>query len=93
LTNSSTLAYGPQYDYFDHFNTIGWTRLGDAEHPQAMAVIMSDGSEGFKWMEVRKAKAKFRDITENVKKPVHTNEWGWGEFSCQGGSVSVWVQE
>lgn len=86
-------AYGPQYDYFDHWNTIGWTRLGDANHPQAMAVIMSDGAEGSKWMEVGKPNAKFIDLTEHIKEPVYTNEWGWGEFRCQGGSVSVWVQE
>jgi alpha-amylase len=86
-------AYGPQYDYFDHWNTIGWTRLGDGEHPQAMAVIMSDGPEGFKWMEVGKPRAKFVDLTGHIQEPVSTNEWGWGEFRCQGGSVSVWVQE
>ena len=33
-------AYSPQYDYFDHFNTIGWTLLGDGDHPKAMAVIL-----------------------------------------------------
>jgi alpha-amylase len=86
-------AYGPQYDYFDHWNTIGWTRLGDGEHPQAMAVIMSDGPEGFKWMEVGKPGAKFVDLTGHIQEPVSINEWGWGEFRCQGGSVSVWVQE
>lgn len=86
-------AYGPQYDYFDHWNTIGWTRLGDAEHPRAMAVLMSDGPAGSKWMEVGKPNATFHDLTEHVKTPVRTNEWGWGEFFCNGGSVSVWVQE
>ncbi len=86
-------AYGDQYDYFDHFNTIGWTRLGDDEHAKAMAVIMSDGAEGFKWMEVGRPRAKFVDITEHVKEPIYTNDWGWAEFRCNGGSVSVWVQE
>ena len=86
-------AYGPQYDYFDHYNCIGWTRLGDAEHPQAMAVIMTDGAPGWKWMEVGQPNAKFKDITGRIADPVHTNEWGWGEFRCQGGSVSVWIQE
>lgn len=86
-------AYGPQYDYFDHWNTVGWTRLGNGKHPQAMAVIMSDGPEGFKWMEVGKPHAKFVDLTGHIQEPVSTNEWGWGEFRCQGGSVSVWVQE
>ncbi len=85
-------AYGPQYDYFDHVNTIGWTRLGNAEHPQAMAVIMSDGSAGYKWMEVGKANTQFVDLTEHIKEPIYTNEWGWGEFRCNGGSVSVWVE-
>ncbi|AUS99745.1 alpha-amylase [Nostoc sp. CENA543] len=86
-------AYGPQYDYFDHWNTIGWTRLGDEDHPQAMAVIMSDGAAGNKWMEVGKPNTKFVDLTQHIKEPVYTNEWGWGEFRCLGGSVSVWVQE
>ncbi|NES71100.1 MAG: alpha-amylase, partial [Okeania sp. SIO2D1] len=86
-------AYGPQYDYFDHYDTIGWTRLGNAEHPKAMAVIMSDRHSGHKWMEVGKPHAKFTDITEHVKTPVQTNQWGWAEFHCQAGSVSVWIEE
>ena len=45
-------AYGEQYDYFDHPNTIGWTRLGDEEHPGGVAVVLTNGEEGFKRMEV-----------------------------------------
>ncbi|BAY30188.1 alpha-amylase [Nostoc carneum NIES-2107] len=86
-------AYGPQYNYFDHWNTIGWTRLGDEDHPKAMAVIMSDGAEGNKWMEVGKPNTKFIDLTEHIKEPVYTNDSGWAEFHCLGGSVSVWVEE
>ena len=86
-------AYGPQYDYFDHPNTIGWTRLGSQEHPRAMAVILTNGSAGNKWMEVGKAHTVFYDITEHIKEPVTTNEQGWGEFRCQDGSVSVWLEE
>jgi alpha-amylase len=86
-------AWGPQRDYVDHFNTVGWTRLGDADHRKAMAVLMSDGPEGTKWMEVGKPRARFSDFTEHVRDPVVTNEHGWGEFRCQGGSVSVWVQD
>jgi alpha-amylase len=85
-------AYGPQNDYFDHYNTLGWTRLGNAEHPKAMAVIMSDGPPGYKWMEVDRPHAKFTDFTGKVDKPVYTNEWGWGEFRSQGESVSVWIE-
>jgi alpha-amylase len=86
-------AYGPQYDYFDHWNTIGWTRLGNTEHPKAMAVILSDGPEGSKWMEVGKSNTRFVDLTEQIPTPVLTNDDGWGEFRCKGGSVSVWIQD
>ncbi len=86
-------AYGPQYDYFDHWNTIGWTRLGRDSQSPAMAVLMSDGPEGNKWMEVARPNARFIDITNHVNEPVYTNESGWGQFRCRGGSVSVWVQQ
>lgn len=85
-------AYGPQYDYFDHPNVIGWTRLGDRTHPQALAVLLSDGPGGSKWMEVGKPNTSFYDLTEHIKEPVRTNKDGWGEFRCRGGSVSVWVE-
>lgn len=85
-------AFGPQLDYADHYNIVGWTRLGDAEHPEAMAVLMSDHAEGAKWMAVGKAHTRFVDVTEHVSAPVTTNEHGWGEFRCHAGSVSVWVQ-
>ena len=84
-------AYGIQYDYFDHPNTIGWTRLGDLEHPASMAVIMGNGAAGTKWMEVGKPDTTYIDLTKTIATPVMTNADGWGEFCCQGGSVSVWV--
>jgi len=86
-------GYGPQYDYFDHPDIIGWTRLGDKQHPKAMAVILSDSQEGIKPMEVGKPNTKFYDLTGNIKEHIETNDSGWGEFSCKGGSVSIWVQE
>lgn len=86
-------AYGNQYDYFDDQNIIGWTRLGNPDHPKAMAVLMSDGPGGSKWMEVGKRNAIFHDLTEHIKEPVHTNGDGWGEFRCNGGSVSVWLEQ
>ncbi|NJL01811.1 MAG: alpha-amylase [Spirulinaceae cyanobacterium RM2_2_10] len=88
-----TYAYGDQYDYFDHANTIGWTRLGDAEHPGGMAVVLTNGDNGRKWMEVGQPNQAYRDITEHISEPVVTNEHGWAEFSCPAGSVSVWVPQ
>ncbi len=86
-------AYGEQYDYFEEANLVGWTRLGDEQHPQAIAVVLSNGWGGTKWMEVKKPNTTFYDITKHIKEPVTTNEYGWGGFSCQGGSVSVWVSD
>ena len=86
-------AYGEQKDYFDHQNIIGWTRLGDSEHPKSMALLMSNGPGGSKWMETGKPNTSYLDITAHVKEPVHTNNSGWGEFRCNGGSVSVWIEE
>jgi alpha-amylase len=86
-------SYGPQYDYIDHFNTIGWTRLGTPGHPRAMAVLMSDGPAGNKWMEVGKRNTAFRDLTGHIRETITTNGDGWAEWRCPGGSVSVWVEE
>ncbi|MBW4691820.1 MAG: alpha-amylase [Lyngbya sp. HA4199-MV5] len=86
-------AYGAQYDYFDHPNLIGWTRLGDKAHPGAIAVVMSNGAGGSKWMEVGKPNTTFTDLTEHIKTPIQTNADGWGAFACSGGSVSVWLEQ
>ncbi len=87
-------AYGVQRDWFDHFNTVGWTREGDDEHPgSGCAVLLSDGDAGAKWMEVgrRHAGRVFVDYLGNSEGTVTVNPDGWGEFRCPGGSVSVWV--
>jgi alpha-amylase len=84
-------AYGVQHDYFDHPNTIGWTRLGNAEHPDSMAVVMGNGAPGTKWMNVGKPNTTYLDFTKTIETPVVTNADGWGEFGTQGGAVSVWI--
>jgi len=86
-------VYGTQYDYFDFPNTIGWTRTGDSEHPLAMAVIMSNGNAGYKWMRVDRVNTWFSDLTGHIAERVCTNADGWGLFRCKGGSVSIWIQE
>ena len=88
-----TYGYGEQYDYFDHENTVGWTRLGDDQHPGGMAVVLSNGGDGTKWMGVGQPNRTYIDITEHITEPVMTNNDGWAEFRCNGGSVSVWVPQ
>jgi alpha-amylase len=84
-------AWGEQYDYFDHPNCVGWTRTGNDENPRGMAVVLSNGENGKKSMETGAPETTYRDISEHVSEQVTTNEEGWGEFLCKGGSVSVWV--
>lgn len=86
-----TYAFGEQYDYFDHANTIGWTRMGDDEHPGGIAVVLSNGDAGTKWMEVGQPNQTYIDLTEHIAEPITTNDEGWADFCCEAGSVSVWV--
>lgn len=88
-----THSYGPQHDYFDDFNIIGWTREGDEDHPYGLACIMSDSIGGTKRMYVGKAFAGqiFIDILAHRKDTICIDEEGNGEFICEGGSVSVYI--
>ena len=85
--------YGDQHELFDHPNCIGWLRTGDAEHPGAMVVLMSNGDEGHKRVETGKPNAKFNDCTGHHQEPITTDEQGAADFHCPAGSVSVWLQE
>ncbi len=86
-------AWGPQRDFLDHPDIIGWTRQGDAEHPEALAVLITDGPGGTKWMDTGRPGVEFRDLTGGFAEPIKTNGFGWGEFPVAGGAMSVWVGE
>lgn len=92
----SALAYGEQQDYFDHPNTIGWTRAGSDDFPgSGMAVIATNGVWGTKHMQVgpRHANQVFVDITGNRQEEITLDEQGAAEFLVNDGSVSVWVNK
>ena len=72
-----------------HCNRVGWTRLGDAEHLKAMAMLLSDGIGCCKWVEFGRHNAKFVGLTRHAKEPVYTNDAGWGEFQCQESGLGV----
>lgn len=87
-------AYGPQHDYFDHDDVVGWTREGDEEHPNSgCAVLMSDGPGGQKTMYVGKqfAGQTFCDITRRIEDPIVIGEDGNALFGTEGGAVGVWL--
>ena len=89
------LAYGTQRDYFDHQNTIGWSREGADDKPASgCAVVLTNGSAGNKTMEVGKLHAgkTFVDICGHPDKVLITGE-GWGDFPVADKSVSIWIRE
>jgi alpha-amylase len=86
-------AHGPQYDYFDHWEVVGWTRTGAKQDDKAMAVLMSDGAEGYKWMNVGRSNAEFADLTKNIEDTIVTNNDGWGKFLVKARSLCVWVEK
>jgi alpha-amylase len=94
LQARKSLAYGLQRDYLDHPNCIGWTRQGDPGYPgSGCAVLMSNGEEGFKTMEIgpeHKGRV-FKDLLDKHPAKVTIDDEGKGEFQVSAGSVSVWI--
>jgi alpha-amylase len=58
-----------------------------------MAIVLTNGGSGDKWMNVFRPNAKFRDHTGHITDTIPTDVNGWANFRCNGGSVSVWLQE
>ena len=89
-------AYGEQNYYFDHPNTIGFTRVGDEQHPKSgAAVLISNGENGDKVMNVGKQHAgeTWKEATGNVEETVTIDDEGNGQFIVHGGNVAVWIPE
>lgn len=84
--------YGPQHDYLDDSDLIGWTREGDDTH-SGLACILTDTTGGCKRMYVgtRYAHQRFVDVLEHMRDDVVIEEDGTGNFRCKEGSASVYV--
>ncbi|MEM8900541.1 MAG: alpha-amylase [Bacteroidota bacterium] len=96
ITARKDFAYGQQHDFWDHPNTIGWTREGVEEiEGSGCAVLLTNGGAGHKWMYAghRNAGKTYVDFLGHRSERVTINQDGWGEFFVEGGSVSVWVSE
>lgn len=88
-------AYGEQIDYFDHHNCIGWVRLGNDEHPDGVAVVLSNSEEGWKEMNMGPANAGkvFVDYLNHHEAEVTITEDGSASFPVNAGSISAWVNK
>ncbi len=87
-------AYGFQHDYFDDCNIVGWTREGSSSHKNSgLAALITDGAGGTKRMYVGTSHAgeTWYDITGHKSGTVKIDNSGYGVFSVEGGSNSVWV--
>lgn len=89
-------AYGLQRDYFNHPNCVGWTREGNESFENSgLAVVLSNGDQGSKYMEIGKhfAGKTFIDVLGKRSEEICIDENGYGEFYCNAGSVSVWIKK
>ena len=94
MTARQLFAYGEQIDYLDHPNCIAWRRTGDNDHGDCV-VIVSNGDEGFKEIDMGKENAGiiYHDFLENHDQEVTVNDEGKATFLVNSASVSVWVRK
>ncbi len=85
-------TYGWRHDRFDHLNTVGWSFSGGHGFDNSMAVVMTNGILGTKWLPTGKAGVHYRDLLDGHAHTVTTNGDGWAQFSCPDRSTAVWVE-
>lgn len=89
-------AFGPQRDYFNHANLIGWVREGSEEvKSSGCAVLLSNKDEGSIEMDMgmRHAGKTFYELTESRDDKVVIGDEGRASFPVNAKSVAVWVSE
>lgn len=81
-------AYGQQNDYFYDRHIIGWTR-----EAYGLACIMTNQNGGQLYMYVGQQYQNqiFYDYLDNVNETVTIDDKGYGLFTVQDGSVSVYI--
>ncbi len=92
----TTYLFGTQHDYFDHRDIIGWTFEGTkSQNDSGMAVLINDGPSGAKemYIGISHARETFYDSTNNQSESVSINDSGFGLFTVDGGSFSVWIKQ
>jgi alpha-amylase len=85
-------TYGNRYDRFDHSNTVGWSFSGDFGFDNSMAVVITNGDYGKKWLPTCRPNTQYQDFTDALHHFIRTNADGWAEFECPSRNTSVWVE-
>ncbi|MDU1903481.1 MAG: alpha-amylase [Dysgonomonas sp.] len=89
-------ALGEQVYYIDHPNTVGFVRMGDAQHPDSgLALLASNGEDGNKTMNVGKQRKGeiWHEITGSIPDEITIDDDGNGAFWVHGGKLAVWVKK
>jgi alpha-amylase len=89
-------AYGPQMNYFDHPDIVGFTRFGDIEHHNSgLALLVTNALGGTKRMCVGATHTGevFVDCLGNCSEKLIIEEDGCATFIVEDGSTSLWINE
>lgn len=96
LETRKKYAYGQQNNYFDHPNTVGFTRTGDdIRENSGLAFLISNGEDGDKVMfvgENHKGEI-WHEITGSINEEITIGEDGKALFKVNGGKIAVWVKK
>ncbi len=88
------VAFGDEHRYFDHPNTVGFTRTGNGAHPHSgCAVLMANGEDGSKRMDVGTDHAgeEWVEATGDIEETLTIGDDGHAEFLVKGGNLAVWI--
>lgn len=95
-------AFGPQIDYFERSDCIGWVRQGEQEHPDGCAVVLSWSHD---MLETYQSPCLAMNVGQQHAGEVWTDvlgfEWsavtidedGVGQFPCQRNSMACFVSD
>ncbi|ETN45051.1 uncharacterized protein HMPREF1541_09927 [Cyphellophora europaea CBS 101466] len=89
------LAYGEMRECWDDRHCVGFSRMGDAQRREGVAVVMTNAEVGGgKRMEVGTwhAGEVWTDLLGGVGGSVVIDGWGCGVFTCAPRSVAVWAR-
>jgi len=90
-------VYGNQIDYFNDRGLIGWTLEGNPYGKGYGCAVVLSNKEGVHtkrmYIGQKYAGVRFVDILGYVPKEIYIDANGYGQFKCDGISVSCWVPE
>jgi alpha-amylase len=86
-------TFGDYQERLNHPNTLGWSFSGSYQYDNSMAVVLTNGDYGRKWLGTGRPRTRYRDFTDALPHTIVTNNEGWAEFECPSVNTSVWVEE